>query len=52
MTWRLTGWDAGYSGLKIGTKQIFVTPVDGKYKTVLINTTTEPYAIAVDPIEW
>ena len=34
------------------TKQIFVTPVDGKYKTVLINTTTEPYAIAVDPIEW
>lgn len=35
-----------------GTKQILVTPVDGKYKTVLINTTTEPYAIAVDPIEW
>ena len=35
-----------------GTKQIFVTPVDGKYKTVLTNATTEPYAIAVDPIDW
>lgn len=35
-----------------GTKHIFVAPVDGTYKAVFINTTTEPYAIAVDPIAW